>query len=312
MFTALEKLGGYSNVLEVSYQQLVDEQLGNPRFQLARVRLDKHFEEELPRLRGKLRRLMALVEWGEGETEERNRQPIQGGGLARGPHPEVWLESPRMGWRGRADLIVVHEDGVEIIDFKTGQVSDSHRDQLAVYAVLWRDDVSKNPRKMAVKSLTLRYPAADSDVPVPSQDECSAIADALRERSLAARAAVASVPPPALPASDKCLRCDVRQLCDVYWGEPYWIDSLTRPAGFADASVVMLSQLAPRSWRVELDGPEVSGRILRVHFSQAHDGLRVNDRLRLIGFAVRLDESEMIEALSEVSSSEWFRKLENS
>jgi len=65
--------------------------------------------------------------------------------LANGAHPEVELRAKSIGWKGKADLLVVGDDACEITDFKTGAADEAHKFQVRVYAVLWRLDDQLNP-----------------------------------------------------------------------------------------------------------------------------------------------------------------------
>ena len=57
-----------------------------------------------------------------------------------GNYSEVWIKSDLIGDKGKVDLLKIKEEGVEIIDFKTGKPRDEDKDQLYFYQILWTDD----------------------------------------------------------------------------------------------------------------------------------------------------------------------------
>jgi hypothetical protein len=103
-----------------------------------------------------------------------------------------------------------------LIDFKTGEPSDSHAEQLVFYATLWWLKYGVLPR-----SLELRYTGGVDpvDVPVPSDTNLNSFAEKLRIE-LSEASALLVAPVPAKPSSTNCSRCPVRQLCDEYWVSP--------------------------------------------------------------------------------------------
>jgi len=122
---------------------------------------------------------------------------------------EVWLCDDRSKLVGRCDLI--KDD--RLVDFKSGEPHDWHRDQVLFYASLL---YAKSG--YLVKSAELLY--LDSFQPVvvamPSADEMEATL--CRYRSLAAQAdeLIALDRCDARPDETECQKCPVRMLCSVY------------------------------------------------------------------------------------------------
>jgi hypothetical protein len=135
---------------------------------------------------------------------------------------ELWIEveDPPLG--GRIDR--AHEGC--LIDFKTGEPSESHAAQLVFYAVLWWLKFGEPP-----KHLQLHYPSSNvpQDVSVPLTAELSALTETYRREVDQANATLRRGTPPARPGTQKCERCPVRQLCDDYWA-----DCTTRPLRSSD------------------------------------------------------------------------------
>lgn len=126
---------------------------------------------------------------------------------------ELWLEVEDPAIGGRIDRVV----GYGIIDFKTGEPSDDHAEQLKFYAVLWWLKFGFPPH-----TLGLRYTGGIQplEMPVPSELELETIAESLRVELAEANHSLSCLPVPARPSSTNCVRCPVRQLCDEYWTSP--------------------------------------------------------------------------------------------
>jgi hypothetical protein len=45
------------------------------------------------------------------------------------------LRAKSIGWKGKADLLVLADDACEITDFKTGAADEAHKFQVRVYAM---------------------------------------------------------------------------------------------------------------------------------------------------------------------------------
>ena len=142
-------------------------------------------------------------------------EPRTPSGLTNAPSEaaEFWVEvdDPPIG--GIIDRVV----DFGMIDFKTGEPSAAHAEQLVFYATLWWLRYSVPPR-----SLELRYTGGVDpiDVPVPSIPELSSIADKLRAEVSDVNNSLVAPLVPARPSSTNCGRCPVRQLCDEYWVSP--------------------------------------------------------------------------------------------
>lgn len=137
--------------------------------------------------------------------------------LESGFHTEVRLAPPDMDWVGIADVIRLTGNECEIIDYKSGDESPSHEEQLRVYALLWARDRRLNPSGRLADQLTLIYPNAIHEVPSPTSRELDQMEIELRQRVRAARRDIEDRPPEARVTPENCRYCDVKHLCTKYW-----------------------------------------------------------------------------------------------
>lgn len=126
---------------------------------------------------------------------------------------EFWVEvdDPPIG--GIVDRVVDYG----LIDFKTGEASAAHGEQLVFYATLWWLRYGVPPQ-----ALELRYTGNVNpvNIPVPSTAELHLIAAKLRTEVSEANRSLVARTIPARPSSTSCARCPVRQLCNEYWFSP--------------------------------------------------------------------------------------------
>jgi hypothetical protein len=139
--------------------------------------------------------------------------------LGLGTHFEVELRDEQLGWKGIADLLCISEDDCAITDFKTGERSERHELQLRIYALLWAKDCELNPSRRPATRLVLSYAHGEHDVMCPDDvQKEKALAVDLRTRTAAVRRALQSVEPKANVSEENCRTCEVRHLCNEYWG----------------------------------------------------------------------------------------------
>jgi PD-(D/E)XK nuclease superfamily len=183
--------------------------------------------------------------------------------LTAGVFPEVELRVPRIGWKGKVDLLVLSESGCEITDFKTGAPDhEAHKFQVQVYAVLWSLDNELNPTGRPVDRLLLSYEGGDIEVEPPKSTELSHLEKELIQRRAAAQASVCARPPEARLSSENCRFCGVRHLCDKYW--------------MADSQRLATARTDPRFSDVEL-------KIVRRHGPLSYDAVVVLSRVAHAG-----------------------------
>jgi len=224
----------------------------------------------------------------------------------------VEFRAKRIGWKGRADLLLLTESACEIVDFKTGAEAEEHTFQLQVYALLWSRDEELNPSGRLADKLTLAYNGCDVMVDAPTESQLQALEREVIARRTAARRAVEAAPPEARPAANSCRYCAVRQLCDSYWSretQRSLTTALERPeAPFSDFDLTITGRHGPSSWDAQLimsrDLP--AGRRVVLRVSDRDPGLQVGQRVRILGAHVAdvPDEKQQITVVTMGSSSE--------
>lgn len=123
---------------------------------------------------------------------------------------EVELSHPGLPFMGVLDRVALREGNVEIVDYKTGQESPKHEEQLRRYAVLWWRATGVAPARIVVQYLGAAR-AWSLDIASLSAAEV-----ALRHQIETATAALAARPAKASPSAN-CATCAVRARCDEGW-----------------------------------------------------------------------------------------------
>ncbi len=207
--------------------------------------------------------------------------------LADGLYEEQRIENDS--WLGIIDLLKVTRDGAHIIDFKSGEAREHHKEQLALYAALWCLDRRRNPSQLPVASLTLQYLSKQVPVEVPSflPSELDSALKA-RQRQLGQ---MLNVDLPTAKLGDGCRFCPVRHMCEPYWSEhlrPPFQDDVFERHGDVE---LQLTGNSEGSWMANLF---VDGRPrtrVEVHVSPPDEvQLKAKDRLRILD-AERIDSS---------------------
>jgi hypothetical protein len=233
--------------------------------------------------------------------------------LDYGSHPEVELRAPDIGWAGRADLITISKDVLEIADYKTGARHDGHLDQLQTYALLWFRDGDLNPTSALVNRLVLRYPDRDVHVNPPDRAELGNLETSLEKRTREARAELAKRPPEARPARDSCSGCPVRQLCSEYWTYLAQNGTQTRPIGdgvtFSDVELRVIQRNGIRSWQAVVMRSDSIKAQTPVLLRTASEALTfpTGRRVRVIDAAIADDEEAHLTTVTQTSNSGVFQ-----
>ncbi len=296
-YQVLRELGGYTKVVNDCIDRVLERLASSPR--------TKHFLEFasrslhgcVPELRTRTQTILCRVRLPQvgvshtdGHTSKLRRS------LALGVFPEIELRARRIGWKGKADLLVLSPRGCEITDFKTGEPDDGHRFQIQVYALLWSRDTDLNPDGRLADRLVLAYSSGDVEVPAPTAPELDAIENHIVARRDAACQAVSLHPPEVRPDPDHCRSCGVRQLCNEYWT----VEAQRRLAEgvgdrrFADIEVMITERHGPSSWdaQVVVSGNAPAGK-LAVLRTRGDVEFRIGDRIRVIDAAVTVDGEDM-------------------
>lgn len=132
--------------------------------------------------------------------------------VERHPLTEVRLVHPHLPFEGTLDLVRAEEDGIVVLDFKTGAAKRAHHEQVQCYALLWWRNTEIVPAR-----LVLAYPGRSETV------ACDRAMLERVEANLEARCDVARQELANHPASaktgDHCRFCSHRAFCDDAWSD---------------------------------------------------------------------------------------------
>lgn len=211
--------------------------------------------------------------------------------LENGTYPEVELRAKGIGWKGKADLLVLGDNVCEITDFKTGATDEAHKFQVRVYAVLWRLDDELNPSGRIVDRLWLVYASHDTEVAPPSAQEIDDLGRELLGRRRASEVALNARPPAAKPDAETCRYCGVRQLCDAYWAGT--AQTVSEDGRFGDIELQITGRHGSMSWDAVVvrarNIPAKAPALLRL---QQPNELKVGTRLRVLDSAIAQDPED--------------------
>lgn len=152
-------------------------------------------------------RIGVVASGGASDPHERDALALLRG---RGVLTEWNVAHPTLPVRGQIDLIRRDDQGTTLVDFKTGAPKPEHRDQLALYALLWWRSTGDLP-----VSTELRHPRGCEVFPV-ERATLDAVESGLATRIANARTAIEKAPAIAR-TGEHCGLCDVRPFCDDYW-----------------------------------------------------------------------------------------------
>ena len=276
----VRQLGGYSEVARRVLDTHLEKLVPNPRMSSRVDRLRQRLGNRCAEMRQAIQTLVShspIIHTNPSTTSARSTSHLASSTrFAGGTYPEATLRAQADRLHGRIDLLVVHSDCVDIVDFKTGGHSDRHTRQLQLYGLLWLLDEIANPNRLPVRSLTLAYVNESASVRVP--DDWEALQVELHEEIIAADNLLRQIPPPASP-SDACWHCPVRQMCDEYWQSAF-VDRGPENVTI-DAEVQILSRNGPTSWRgvLGVDGTAVLLRTSPDTYLQPGNNVRILDLL---------------------------------
>jgi len=308
----LRELGGFSKIISRIVNDVLDRIADNPRLH-SPDRLHSEVLLRLPQMREKAQALLSRMVWpnctdGREETASDSKQPP-----AVGPHFEILLKSAFLKWKGVADLIDVRPSNVAIVDFKTGEPSPHHADQVRTYALLWARDVDANPQGRLATDLVLSYPTGNVVISAPHEAELRTMESDLLARTASAKATMRAHEPPARVAPEHCSQCDVKHLCSEYW-IPKIRKGLVGENRFEfdDIELLIEERLGESSWRckclVATHVPIGSSVLLRVGNDNATlaRAIEPNSIFRVVGALISSSKDSPL-VTSIVGSSELFR-----
>ena len=298
----LRGLGGYTVIATTATQRILSSLDNNPRMRPRLRRLSERLERRTPEMRWAIQTFMSRM-----SMIRNNRRPGSVGQgalpgerapIGAGVYPEVSLVAERERLKGRIDLLTRQGDDIAILDFKTGEPTTHHVEQVTFYGLLWMLDGAANPDQLPVTTITIAY--IDHHQPVPTPEDWNAVRQRLARQIEQAEHALSSTPPIAVP-SVECRHCSVRQICDEYWQSEHAEKEPHSP--FADVEVVVRGPNGDTSWFVESE--KGSGETLLR--ATIHDvGFTPGQRLRILGAAMGENEDEGWHIVTINSNSEVF------
>lgn len=263
----MKDLGGYTKVVNDCIDRALALLATSPRAQRVLEYAARSLRAQVPELRTRAQTMLCRLRLPRLQVRSaEGRGPRVRGPLTAGMFPELDLRAERLGWKGKADVLVLSPDACEITDFKTGAPDEAHQFQIRVYALLWSRDADLNPDRRRVDRLVLAYGEGDLEVAPPTEAELDQLERELSSRTAAALAALSESPPAARAHPQQCPYCDVRHMCTDYWTadtQHLMATALAeRPLG--DATLAITGRHGPSSW----DGVVVSSAV-------ANNGQRV-------------------------------------
>lgn len=293
----LRELGGYTRVVEECVDRILERFADNPRALPLMEHAKRTLRGQVPTLRARVQSMLTRVRLRNGaqpapDASAGNKAPAtQRGALTNGTYAEVVLRAKTIGWKGKADLLVVADDACEITDFKTGAADDSHTFQIRVYATLWRLDGELNPSGRLVDRLVLSYESHDVEVTPPSSREIVELGEELLARRQACETALVANTPVARPSAVNCRYCGVRQLCDAYWAGA--TQAVTSDGRFGDIELQLTGRHGPTSWEAVVTRaqhwPKETPALLRLQQPQE---FKMGSRVRVIDGALARDPED--------------------
>lgn len=254
----LKGLGGFTSVANSQISKRLQSLQENPRATNQIDGLETNLRARLPELRQIIQAMVTRVNLHAAARRTQSHilsartddisAGTRSGTLLEGSHPEVTLRAGALRAVGRVDLINVLEDGVELVDYKTGIEDDSHAEQLRSYALLWARDKRRNPSGDGPTTLTLTYSSHDVDVTTPTPQELDSLEIEWKARIIRVEDRIRYQPPPAVIDPEHCPTCPVRQMCRAYWERAVLSPSEVPDGQWFDYEGKAVGQIGARSW----------------------------------------------------------------
>lgn len=289
----LRRMGGYTAIVNGCIETTLERLAQSPRIPSLLSFMTRSLRGKMPELRARVQTMLSRARLP-ALNAPGTKGPHRGGGLRPGAYTEIDLRAVEIGWRGKADLLVVFTDSCEITDFKTGAPDSSHQFQMEVYSLLWSLDTELNPTNRPVNRLTLAYTSEDIDVRALPPSRREEFKVGLTGRTAAARLAVSTDPPPARPSFDNCAYCTVRQLCGEFWTTEvqHKMKADIRASSFVDIELEMIGPHGPKSWDslVVCSSFAQAGTRVLVRYIEPPIEFQTGQRVRLLSVNATADE----------------------
>lgn len=130
---------------------------------------------------------------------------------------EFKISSEELNLFGYIDFLKIKNEVIEIYDFKTGLEKEKDQEQILLYSLIWKFDEVHNPTLRKASKLTLLYNNKDTNI-IPLNDlELKSKAESLKNEITNLKNDIKNDKFEAIPTSDNCNFCNVKQLCNHYW-----------------------------------------------------------------------------------------------
>lgn len=309
--SVLGDLGGWNHIVLEQIEKQLAGFMDNPRVSAARIErvrdeLIRRAPQAVDQVKVFLRRGALPTSQRRPNTEtvnlpnrETHRFPV-----SLGAHSEYEVSAEVLRLTGRIDLLLVDDDSVTIIDYKTGEEAASHDDQVRIYALLWDLDDTVNPNRRLATRLEVAYPSHNRSVEPLDSKGLRELELSVIDRIAAADAFSTFAEPIAKPSPQTCQFCTVKHLCDAYWRNvPPAISEVT-PEEWFDFEGSVLTPQGTRSWYFEAS--DTSDQVL-VRTIDTNVAFPVGDRVRLLGVRRTIDPDDQDRfVVSMVRTSEWY------
>lgn len=292
-FKLMKDLGGYTQIVNDCIDRVLERLASNPRAKRFLEIAVRSLRSQVPELRTRLQTMFSRMQLpliisssrADGDATK-TRRP-----LTVGTFSEIEFRAKEIGWKGKADLLVLSPDVCEISDFKTGAPHDTHSFQIQVYALLWNRDADLNPNRRRANRLTLRYGNEETEVAPLNEPELDDLETRVVIRTAAARQAVSHHPPEARPDPDHCRYCGVRQLCAEYWASQHETVKNGEISQYGDVELSITGRHGPSSWDARVDISRHTHRGATALLRTSGDiELHTGDRIRALDVAITLSD----------------------
>lgn len=304
----MRTLGGYTKIVGDCIQVVQARAATNPRAFRVSDFIKRSLRAQVPDLRARTQTLLSSVRVPSVRVSR--EQPRQAVGqayrapLAEGIYAERELRAPTLGWKGKADLLVIAPTSCVLTDFKTGPPDQAHEFQLQVYALLWSRDSELNPSGRRADRLTVAYSSGRREVVAPEEARLKELEHEVLARRDAAVRLVSHHPPEARPSTEHCGYCAARQLCSEYWDVHLKAHGLQQTnRRFGDLEVTVTGRHGPASWDAvaEVSGWLPHGKSIVLRTSDDFS-LQPSQRLRIVDAGITVDEDEAQPAVVTISA----------
>ena len=294
----MRTLGGYTKIIGDCIQVVQARTATNPRALRVADVINRSLRAQVPDLRARTQRLLSGVRVPDVRVSR--AQPRQTGRavdrapLAEGIYAELELRVPTLGWKGKADLLVITAASCGLTDFKTGAPDQAHEFQLHVYALLWSRDSDLNPSGRRADRLNVAYSKGQQEVAAPDESRLKEVEHEIVARRAAAIRSVSDHPPEARPSTEHCGYCAARHLCSEYWDVHLKVHGERQTdRRFGDLEVTVTGRHGPASWDAvaEVSGWLPNGKSVVLRTSDDLS-LQRYQRLRIVDAGITIDDDE--------------------